>query len=242
MKVLVTGGTGLLGSRIRKKSSHWFYPDRKQLNITNEKQIEDFLRDNKFTEHDVILHCAALTGIKQCEDMKHKARLTNVTGTENIVRSAYRRNCSIIYISTDYVFLGKKGNYKEGDRPDPTTYYGRTKWEAEKYVLGFGNSTVVRTSFCKDDEWAHPAAFDDKFSSFVKLSKLVPVLIRLVEDEYRPLGLLHVAGKRKSFYEMAKSINPDVGRISLKDMDLEIPVDTSLDVTRFNKIYGGILE
>ena len=238
MRVLITGGSGLLGRHIKRQKPTWHSPTHKLFDITKERQMQDYLNEHKFGEEDLILHCAAQTGIKECELVKHKARLTNVVGTDNVVKSAFKKNIFVIYISTDYVFRGKQGNYKEGDRPDPTTYYGQTKWEPEKYVLGYGKSTVIRTSFIQGDEWPHPAAFEDKFSSFVKVNQLVEALIKIVEDQYRPLGLLHVAGKRKSFYEMAQSIDPIVGKISLKDVELNIPPDTSLDCTRFNNLYG----
>lgn len=240
MKVLITGGSGLLGRHIKRQRPTWHSPAHKNFDITNERQMQDYLNEHKFGEEDLVLHCAACTGIKECEEQKHKARYTNVAGTENVVKSAFKKNIFVIYISTDYVFRGKQGNYKEGDRPDPTTYYGQTKWEPEKYVLGYGKSTVIRTSFIQGDEWPHPAAFEDKFSSFVKVEQLVEALIKIIEDEYRPLGLLHVGGERKSFYEMAQSIDPVVGKISLKDVGLNIPPDTSLDCTRFNNFYGAI--
>ncbi len=242
MKVIVTGGSGLLGRNICKVRSDWLYPSSKTVNITDSMAIERYLINEKFGTNDLIFHGAAFTGIKQCETLKLKARQVNVKGTENIVKAAFKRNCHVIYISTDYVFLGKDGNYKEGDRTGPTTYYGLTKLEPEKFVLGYGKSTVIRTSFINSDGWPHPAAFEDKFSSFVTVDKIVKVLVRIIEDEYKPLGLLHVGGKRKSFYEMAVKMSSDVGKIKLADMDLDIPVDTSLDVTRFERIYGKIEE
>lgn len=242
MKVLVTGGSGLLGKNIKKVRGGWYYPSHKSFDVTNERQMQDYLNDHKFSEDDLILHCAAFTGIKECENMKHMARIVNVTGTENVIKSAFKKNIFVIYISTDYVFKGKQGNYKEGDRTEPTTYYGLTKWEPEKFVLEYGKSTIIRTSFIQGDEWPHPAAFEDKYSSFVKVDKLVKALIKIVEDKNRPLGLLHVGGKRKSFYEMAQSINPEISKISLKDLNLDIPPDTSLNVGRFVRLYGRIKE
>ena len=242
MKVLVTGGSGLLGSNIKKVRVDWFYPSHENFDITKERQMQDYLNEYKFNENDLILHCAAFTGIKECENIKHMARMVNITGTENVIKTAFKKNIFVIYISTDYVFKGIQGNYKEGDRTEPTTYYGLTKWEPEKFVLGYGKSTVIRTSFIQGDEWPHPAAFEDKYSSFVKVDKLVEALIKIIEDENRPLGLLHVGGKRKSFYEMAKTIDPEIGKISLKDTSFNIPPDTSLDCGRFNRLYGAIKE
>lgn len=240
MKVLITGGSGLLGKQINKQAIHWDYPSSKRVDIINLSSIEKFLSENKYGEKDLIVHCAALTGLKRCEDMKHKARDVNVCGTENVVKAANRRGTFVIYISTDYVFLGKKGNYSENDKTNPSTYYGLTKCEGERFVLCYGTSTVIRTSFVPTGKWQHPAAFVDKFSSFVTVDVLVKGLIKIIEDEYRPLGLLHVAGNRKSFYELAKTLSPDVGKISFEDMKLNIPKDTSLDTERFRRIYGNL--
>jgi dTDP-4-dehydrorhamnose reductase len=80
------------------------------------------------------VHAAALTDVDKCEVDKDLAWKINVNGTENIAESCKKRHAFLIYLSTDYVFNGEKGAYKETDKPDPVSNYGLTKLAAEERV------------------------------------------------------------------------------------------------------------
>lgn len=240
MYALVTGGSGLLGKELQRLRSYWLYPTRYHLDLSWRSMDISTYISGKLTKDDILIHCAALTGLDNCEKERHKARQINVQATRILAKSCCDIGCSMIYISTDYVFDGKKGNYKETDHAEPCGYYALTKWEAEAFVLEYGKNTVIRTSFCPKDYWPYPAAFTDKYSSFVTVDKIAEAIIKIAVDEYRPLGILHVGGKKKSFYDLAKKLKPDVQKISLNDIDLEIPKDTSLNCGRFNRIYEAI--
>ena len=88
----------------------------------------------KTIKPDVVVHAATLTDVDKCETNKELAWKINVEGTKNIVEAAQSAGSFLIYISTDYVFSGEKGNYKETDKPDPINYYGLTKLKAEEIV------------------------------------------------------------------------------------------------------------
>ncbi|MDP6155434.1 MAG: SDR family oxidoreductase [Candidatus Thermoplasmatota archaeon] len=97
----------------------------------------------------VIIHTAALTDVDLCEKEPNIAHLVNVEGTRNLVRLCEGDAIPLIYISTDYIFDGMKGNYRENDSPNPLNTYGRTKLEGEQIIkeMKGGEWAVIRTSF-----------------------------------------------------------------------------------------------
>ena len=95
---------------------------------------------------DVVVHAASLTDVDKCETNKELAWKINVEGTKNIVEAAHVAGSFLIYISTDYVFSGEKGLYKENDKPDPINYYGVTKLKAEEIVQTQAEYFIARPS------------------------------------------------------------------------------------------------
>lgn len=144
MKLLITGASGLLGSKlcelaIRKNHEVFsVYNQHKplhgtivQLDVSDKITVEE-----KFEKirPEAVVHAAALTNVDRCEVEKELAWSTNVEGTGNIARSCKKHSVFLIYVSTDYVFDGEKGTYKETDKPFPINYYGLTKLKGEECV------------------------------------------------------------------------------------------------------------
>lgn len=97
---------------------------------------------------DIILHAACWTDVDGCEKDKDKAAKINIDGTKHIAAAARELNIPILFISTDFVFNGRKnGPYLPDDRPDPISFYGYTKFEGEKEVAALNNYIIVRTSW-----------------------------------------------------------------------------------------------
>ncbi len=100
----------------------------------------------------VVIHTAALTNVDRCEEEMNLARRVNVEGTKNIVESCNFNDTFLAYISTDYVFSGDGGMYKETDKTKPINYYGLTKLEREKRVTVCWRSqplpVVITRSVC----------------------------------------------------------------------------------------------
>lgn len=156
-KVLVTGGSGLLGSKIIEIFSKFeiiaTYNANsldidnvvaKSLDIRNEKEVFSLIKN---FEPSFIIHTAALTNVDECEKYPDKAWEINVKGTENIAKSASQIGAKVVYISTDYVFDGTKGLYTENDSPNPINYYGKTKLEGELKIKEFcENYAICRLS------------------------------------------------------------------------------------------------
>ena len=131
--ILLTGGRGLFGKAFLKKNKKIkkkiFAPPSSKLDITKKEETIKYLK--KITPK-LIIHAAALVGIQNCEKNKLLCKKVNIQGTSNIAEYVKKNNVRLIYISTDYVFDGKKGNYSEIDSPNPQSVYGKSKLSAEK--------------------------------------------------------------------------------------------------------------
>src|SRR4030067_2196754 len=143
LKALITGASGFLGSYINyfaKKTvitcaTFWNHPpvnEKEQwfrLDLTNYAGLDQFL--NKIRP-DVILHLAAITYIDQCQLDKESAKSVNIEATKCLVNYAATKRKRMIFISSDMVFDGKKGMYREEDAVAPVSFYGAAKDIAEE--------------------------------------------------------------------------------------------------------------
>jgi len=150
MKILITGGNGLLGQKLVGKlvltpeteviatgkgpcrlpfpeKALTYYP----VDIRDHKEVQRLVST---TAPDAIIHAAAMTQVDQCEIDRTLCRDINVEGTRHLVQAARDVGAFVLYISTDFVFNGDKGLYTEEDVPDPVNYYGWSKLEGEQIV------------------------------------------------------------------------------------------------------------
>ena len=150
-RVLITGGTGQLGYDVYKEvekrypNAKILLPNRDYLDLTNYTLVDAIIENFK---PDVVFHCAAYTAVDKAESEKDLCLETNVRGTYNIASACSRVEAKLVYISTDYVFDGTKGEpYVEEDKPNPLNEYGKSKFYGEKQALSYSKSFVVRTSW-----------------------------------------------------------------------------------------------
>ena len=133
--VLVTGANGQLGHKISELLSancKLIMTDFKEMDITDSTKVLEFIETNK---PDWIVHGAAYTKVDLAEDEVEICTKINVNGTKNLAEAAAKFEVPIIYISTDYVFDGKKDSpYTESDTAKPLNVYGRTKLDGEKII------------------------------------------------------------------------------------------------------------
>jgi dTDP-4-dehydrorhamnose reductase len=144
VKLLVTGASGLLGTRICQLSvghNNEVYSAYSQHLPQSETPIKLDITDGtalkqlfEKTKPDVVVHSAALTDVDKCEKERDLAWKINVESTSNIAQLCHKHNCFLVYISTDYVFNGEKGNYRETEQTAPINNYGLTKLKGEEEI------------------------------------------------------------------------------------------------------------
>lgn len=272
-KILITGGSGLLGSNIAKLAAPRFettvtyYKNRINLPGVAFIAVDLTLKGDvdKICEikPGLIIHTAALTNIDYCEENPKEAYNHNVLASRNIAEAAKRSGAYLIHISTDCVFDGESGNYKEEDKTNPINVYGKTKLEAEQSVLSvYPGSCVVRTNIFGWNalnklslaEWMLnkletgkelPGFKDVRFSPIL-VNDLAEALFELYQKKYE--GIIHAASSEAcSKLEFARMIAEVFGcdakcikPVSCCDVGLRAPRgrDMSLDTSRASSVLG----
>ena len=150
MKILITGSNGLLGQKlidllapmnevdlIATSRGENRYPMEKydfkyfSMDISNQEEIDKVFLES---QPEYVINTAAMTNVDQCEAEKEKCWLLNVTAVENLVNSCKKHNTFLLHLSTDFIFDGENGPYKEDDVAEPISYYGESKLAAEKII------------------------------------------------------------------------------------------------------------
>ena len=254
-RMLVVGSNGLLGQKVAEMlvrgtsgsvtlASIEDEPVRGlepaeyvKADITSKKEVKQLVAR---AEPDVIINCAAITNVDACESERELAWKVNVGGVENLIEASHRTDAMVVQISSDYIFDGKNGPYTEEDRPEPVSYYGKTKLASEnalrasgvKYLIArtmvlYGYAQGVKANFVLwlvqslekntavrivDDQLGNPTLADD----------LAYGLIRAVE--LGRTGIYNIAGRDiVSRYEFALRI----ARTFKLDESLISPIKTA---------------
>ena len=241
--VLLLGGSGTLGSAIIKSGlfKKILFPKSKELNILNQKKLEKY-----FLKYNIklIIHCAALARVQECESNKKKALKINIQGTSNIVRSIlklnknYKKKIKLIFISSDAVYESCAGKYKETDKLLAYNFYGTTKVKGEKLVKKLKNYMIIRTRFfdkknIKFDHYAY-----NIFTSSLEVEKLVKYIFKLVQKKFK--GTINIGRNKISDFKLykrfKKTIKPCDRDKILKNLKFKIATDASLDLKKMRKI------
>ncbi len=151
MKILVTGANGQLGKCIKDAAVNYrdfdfLFATRGLLNIESEESISEIFKNNRF---DYCINAAAYTNVEKAESDQENAFLTNAEGVKQLAKHCEENNTTLIQISTDYVFDGKKGSpYSEDDTTSPLNVYGASKLLGEQYVQEICQAHyILRTSW-----------------------------------------------------------------------------------------------
>ncbi len=235
--ILLTGGNGRLGKELQPllgSPGSTVAPPSLELDITRPTTLTQTL-DNY--QPKLIVHAAAYTNVSGAENEKANCWRVNVDGTRNLVKAASERGIPIVHISTDYVFYGDTGMYKEDDPLGPVrNYYALSKLVAEELVRSVPKHLVIRTSF-RPREWPYPSAFDDVYTSQDYVDILAPeIALAILHLDAISYETLHIATERKSVYDLAKRRKPDVQRGSKLNANVSLPDDISLDISRWQEV------
>lgn len=234
--VIFTGGSGLLGTEFKKLHPNFLYPSSNEFNVTNYIQMEDYVKKHGC---DILIHSAAISKPPLVEKDPLKAIEVNIIGTANIVKLCMKFNSFLIYISTDYVFSGDKGYYKESDDVNPINKYGWSKLAGECSVKLHEKSLIVRTTF-GPNKFPYEKAFNDQWTSKESVSNIVKKLSFIVSNQIS--GVIHIGGPRRTLLEYANDLDKlqIIQGFSRKDVSFQIPKDTSLDCTHYDQLKNNL--
>jgi len=225
LRAIITGAAGLIGQYLVKTASRWapgwdvLGLSRAELDLTERSNLETRIHALK---PNLLIHCAALSRTKDCEQDPEQARRINVEATAHLARLS--QDIPFIFLSSGEVFNGRTGWYGETDEPNPINVYGQTKLEAEQAVLQNPGHTVVRIvltagmsesgdrSFVEDMCRAAKAGKDvtlyaDEFRCPLPAGVIARAVWELVDR--RQTGLYHLGGsERLSRWEIGEALLP----------------------------------
>lgn len=150
-KVLVTGANGQLGKCIKDAAANYpefefLFASRREIDIDSEESVSNIFSNNHF---DYCINAAAYTNVEKAESDKENAFQTNAEGVKYLAENCEKYHTTLIQVSTDYVFDGKKGiSYNEEDTTNPLNVYGASKLKGEEYIQDLCEAYyIVRTSW-----------------------------------------------------------------------------------------------
>ncbi|MDY7577604.1 dTDP-4-dehydrorhamnose reductase [Herbaspirillum sp. RTI4] len=179
MKILVTGGSGQVGSELLHALTGLgalYAPNRSQLDLTDLKKLREVIRDMK---PDLIVNPAAYTAVDKAETEPELAALLNAHAPAVMAEEAQKLGAAMIHYSTDYVFDGMSNHpYAETDRANPQSVYGRTKLEGELAV-----SSVCEAHWIFRTSWVYGVHGGNFLKTILRLAAERETL-RIVADQY----------------------------------------------------------
>jgi dTDP-4-dehydrorhamnose reductase len=233
-KALFTGGSGLLGKSIQRLRPKYLFPSSAEMNVADYGSVASYCGGNPVK---TLIHAAAFTSPPKIDQDPLRALEANIIGTANVVKYCMLHDIRLVYISTDYVFRGDTGNYKEEDPLAPVNLYAWSKLGGECAARMHKKALVVRTTF-GPEPFPYDKGFTDQWTSRQGVSEIARKIVRLAESGIE--GVIHVGGERRTVYEYALSVaeGKEIGKLSIKDVSFSVPVDTSLDCSRYQKELG----
>lgn len=259
-KLLVTGATGFLGSRIAeyyKEKYKVFAPGHREMDITCAESVNAYM--GKICP-DVVIHCAAVSDVGQCEKEPEKSREINVTGSENIAGACREIGAKCILCSSDQVYFGsaQKGPHSEGEILKPGNVYGRQKLFMEKSCLEINPDAVLLRLTWMYDRVSHNEKEHGDFMRTLLLNletgaglsfpvhdvrgitDVHQVITNLEKVFLLPGGVYNYGSpNRKNTYEMMcntfAGLGLDKGKIHKNtETFADSPRDISMDITKLN--------
>jgi len=262
MKILIFGALGFLGTKLRDMllEDHEVIgldtrrgENTHELDATNKLNVENFIMAHK---PDIVINTIALTSSLDCERDPLKAYKLNYLITKNIVEACKLVNTKLIFFSSSYIFDGKKGDYNEESLPNPLNEYGKTKIMAEKEVLQFSNSLILRIDAMYGYNGKNkPNGLFNQILSGENIKLRNPSQIRqpvLIEDVVKTLfelvdknqtGIFHVAGtNHKTIYQLFRGLESIMRKESKiifstkREISIKTPQNSTLNISKIQNL------
>ena len=227
-KIVVTGGDGRFAKELKKFKTKYkfFFRTKKELNILSNISINKNL--DKF-KPDAVLHLAGLSRPMSIHDKDINLSIDlNVIGTANLVKACNKKKIKIIYLSTSYIYPGKKGNYKEDDPLLPWNNYGWSKLGAETTVQMYRNSLIIRACMT-EKPFIHKYAFSDVKCNFIFHDEFIKMLLKVLKLK----GIINIGGKSQSIFNFAKKFKKNVKKRKSKG---ELPPNIFMSLKKINNL------
>ena len=228
-KILLTGANSRFCKLLRDKSDskNILYTSKKEFNILNLNMMEKKIKKFKPS---IIIHIAGLSRPMALHEKKIEESIDkNIIGTCNVVKVCQKHKIKLIYFSTNYVYQGTKGNYKETDPVLPVNNYAWSKLGGECAVQMYKNSLILRLCIT-EKPFIHKSAFKDAISSFLFVDDLIPNFKKIINKK----GIINIGGERNSIYKFAKKSNPKVKPVLIGKK--RFPKNSSMNINKFKNI------
>ena len=149
-----------------------------------------------------------------------------------MTKACQSQNIKLIYFSTNYVYPGIKGNYKESDPVLPTNNYAWSKLGGESSVRLYKNSLILRVCMT-EKPFIHKKAFADVKTNFIYHEKIIPILFKVLKKK----GILNIGGKTQTIFNFAKKENDKIKKIFLSnDNKIGIPRNASMNLNKLKSL------
>jgi dTDP-4-dehydrorhamnose reductase len=226
-KIIVTGSDGRFGKIFKKlKNKNFIFKNKKELNILSRASI---YKNLKKYEPKYILHLAGLSRpMKLHEKNICKSIDLNIIGTCNLVKEASKFGIKIIYLSTNYVYPGTKGNYTEEDSLKPWNNYSWSKLGGECAVQMYKNSLIIR--LCMTEKpFIHKKAYANVRSNFIYQEEAAKLILKILTKK----GVINLGGPNKTIYNFAKQYQKKIKKIYSRG---EFPKRTDMNLNKLKHI------
>ncbi len=234
--VLVTGGEGKLAQALVRLDPSIDAPPKARLDVSRYESIEAYCRAHPA---EVIIHAGAVTN-RFDEDVDEAYIRTNIMGTANVVLWCMRHAVRLVYLSTDYVYPGQRGDYSEESVLLPVNRYAKSKLGGEMAVQLYEQALIIRTSFYETMNFAK--ACTDQFTSRLSLEEAAKAVYHLaVKTQARGIVNVGVPAKRSVADIVKAEFNPSVEACTRAAFHLPYPLppDSSLNSGKWQAIANG---
>lgn len=226
-KILVTGSDSRFGKILKKckTKKKLIFCNKKELNILSPLSIKKNLIKYK---PKYILHLAGLSRPMAIHEKDIlKSIDLNIVGTANVVKEASKLGIKMIYLSTNYVYAGTKGNYKETDPVKPWNNYSWSKLGGESSVQMYKNSLIIRVCMT-EKPFIHDKAYANVKLNFIFQEEAAQLILKVINKK----GIINLGGPTRTIYNFAKKYNKKIKKIYSKG---EFPKKLDMNLKKLEK-------